>query len=179
MKNSNCKRYAQAITNSVIGEKIDVTKEELAQHLRKCPKCQKEASNWQDVCDFIRVKEYHARPEVKAKWDNFLNELTACPTPSFRRAGKLTSKPATATARVIRDAKWEIISAAEKIHDFVKDYANGDLTKKVAYPVIREETGFRDYPFHEAMSHLVTNDKLILTKGKDNRPEYVALAPSA
>ena len=78
-----CKKYAQAITDYVLGEEIDVPKEELMTHLKECAKCRLEATNWQDFQNAVRVKEYHARPEVKAKWDNFLNELTA---------GKLTSK---------------------------------------------------------------------------------------
>jgi len=74
-------------------------------------------------------------------------------------------------------AKWEIDSAAEKIHNFVKAYTGSRRDKKVAIPVIRKGTGFVDYPFYEAMGSLVTNEKFILTKDKDNRPDCVLLAP--
>ena len=169
MTKNSCKKYELAITNFVLGEETKIPREELINHLRVCANCREDIKEWRATYAVMRAKEYDSRPEVKEKWDNFLKELTA---------GKLTSKPARQSAlEVATDAKREIDSAAEKIHNFVKAYTGSRRDKKVAIPVIRKGTGFVDYPFYEAMGSLVTNEKLTLTKDKDNKPDCVLLVP--
>ncbi len=153
---TKCKRYAQAITDYVLGEEIDMPKEELMGHLKECAKCQQEATNWQDFQNALRVKEYHARPEVKEKWDRFISELTS-PAP----------------AKAPSDARADIDSATEKIYQCLK------ANDKIAIPVLRKETELMDYPFYEAMGVLITNRKVIVDKDKDNRPAYVSVQPGA
>jgi anti-sigma factor RsiW len=102
-----CKRYAQAITDYVLGEETDVPKEELMTHIKQCAKCHKELSNWQDFHDMLRVKEYHSRPEVKEKWDRFIRELTA-PAPACVPTDVGTGRPdrpAAATGELNLDEK--------------------------------------------------------------------------
>jgi hypothetical protein len=106
---SKCKKYAQAITDYVLGEETDVPKEELMTHLKTCAQCRKEATNWQDFQDMLRVKEYHSRPEVKEKWDRFFKELTgeAQRSPDERRdqprSAPVCAKPACAADRASTD----------------------------------------------------------------------------
>jgi hypothetical protein len=149
-----CKKYAQAITDYVLGEEIDVPKEELMGHLKECARCRKEATDWQDFQDALRVKEYHSRPEVKEKWDRFIRELTRAPGPGEQSI----------------DIKWELGSAAGKIYRVLE--ANG----KVAIPVIKKETGLKDYHLHQGIGWLAAQGKILMSK--DEQTAYVFLAES-
>jgi len=160
-KKTKCKRYAQAITDYVLGEEIDMPKEELMGHLKECAQCRQEATNWQDFQNALRVKEYHARPEVKEKWDRFISELTS-PAPACVPTDVGTGRPI--------DAKGEITLAAGKIYDYLK------RTGKVPRPVLREETGLRGEPFYETIGWLVMTEKVLLYE--DKQTVYVALTES-
>jgi len=132
--------------------------EALKKHLKECTDCQKKLKKLREVDTF----SFLASPRSE-KYKRKMAELS--------ERIKAESRP------VLTDAKWEIDSAAEKIHNFVKAYTGSRRDKKVAIPVIRKGTGFVDYPFYEAMGSLVTNEKFILTKDKDNRPDCVLLVP--
>ena len=130
----------------------------LKAHLKECPDCRKKLKKLREVDTF----SFLASPRSE-KYKRKMAELS--------ERIKAESRP------VLTDAKWEIDSAAEKIHNFVKAYTGSRRDKKVAIPVIRKKTGLVDYPFYEAMGSLVTNEKFILTKDKDNRPDCVLLVP--
>ncbi|MBI4834944.1 MAG: winged helix-turn-helix domain-containing protein [Planctomycetes bacterium] len=118
-----CKKYARAITDYVLNQQTDIPKEELFQHLKECAKCHKEFSDWKDFNDFVRVKEYHSRPEVKEKWDKFITELV--------HSGGAPAKPSQCSTAVIPgatvvDVKWEIGNAAGVIY---KHLSTAGITK--------------------------------------------------
>jgi anti-sigma factor RsiW len=139
----------------------------LKAHIKECPDCRKKLKKLREVDTF----SFLASPRSE-KYKRKMAELS--------ERIKAESRPVLTPARLRHsggDAKWEIDSAAEKIHNFVKAYTGSRRDKKVAIPVIRKKTGLVDYPFYEAMGSLVTNEKFILTKDKDNRPDCVLLVP--
>jgi len=74
-----CKKYGMAITNYVLGEKIDMPEDELFKHLRECKQCRDEISNWQDFNAVLSTEQYHSRPEVIEKWNGFIKAITNYP----------------------------------------------------------------------------------------------------
>lgn len=156
---NDCEKYGIAITNYALDEKLNMSRQELFNHLLKCKKCREELFDWQNSIAVLRAEEYHNRPEVKKKTEELIRELK-------KEMIKSTPPPT--------DIKVEIDSAAEAIYKFVKDYTGGSSDKKVAIPMIRNETGLVDYPFYEAMGVLTINEKVTYTKDKDNRPSYVS-----
>ncbi len=80
-KKSPCEKYELAITNYVIGEKIDVPQDELFRHLAKCQSCQDDLRNWRATYGTMRAREYDSRPDVKQKSEAFIKELVNRPTP--------------------------------------------------------------------------------------------------
>ncbi|MDI6733112.1 MAG: winged helix-turn-helix domain-containing protein [Planctomycetota bacterium] len=74
-----CKKYGMAITNYVLGEKIDVPEKELLEHLRGCKQCRDEIMNWQDFNAVLSTEQYHSRPEVIEKWNRFIGAITEHP----------------------------------------------------------------------------------------------------
>jgi transcription initiation factor IIE alpha subunit len=80
-KKSPCEKYELAITNYVIGEKIDVPQDELFKHLAKCLNCQNDLRNWRATYATMRAQEYDSRPDVKQKSQEFIKELVNRPTP--------------------------------------------------------------------------------------------------
>lgn len=160
-----CKRYAQAITDYVLGEEIDVPKEELTAHLNECTQCREELTNWQDFQDMLRVKEYHNRPEVKEKWDRFIGELVSQPIQSSTHPDRIGTKlpPVIDTERIVG-------LAAGGIYDCLKKNGPIPLTR------IRKNTGLEGYPFYEALGWL-NREKKVIVRGRDEQPEYAELAP--
>lgn len=152
----DCKKYGLAITNYVLGEKINVTPGELFSHLLVCKKCREELFDWQNNIAVLGAEEYHNRPEVKKETESLIRKLKK----------ELTSQPRPGKKPI--NTKLEITSAAEKIYNCVK--TNG----KIALPVIRQKTGLIDYPFYEAVGSLVIKEKLILIKDKNNRPTHLS-----
>ncbi len=86
-KTNPCEKYELAITNYVLGEKIDIPQQELFNHLAQCPSCQGDLRNWRATYATMRAKEYDAKPEVKQRTKAFIHEL-------------VTSKPIPAEARL-------------------------------------------------------------------------------
>jgi len=76
---SGCEKYELAITNYVIGEKIDVPQSELFKHLAKCQSCQDDLRNWRATYATMRAQEYDSRPDVKQKNEAFIKELVNRP----------------------------------------------------------------------------------------------------
>jgi hypothetical protein len=153
-----CKRYAQAITDYVLGEEIDVPKEELMAHLKECAPCRQEATNWQDFQNALRVKEYHARPEVKEKWDKFIRELTAQPVPAvdFVPQGKPLN-----VAEVVGSPAGKVWQAL----------ASNGVIKMEDLP---KKTGLTPELAWGAMGWLAHENKLCITKHKDHYDLYLS-----
>ena len=76
-KTSPCEKYELAITNYVIGEKIDIPQKELFDHLAQCLNCQGDLRNWKATYATMRAREYDARPEVKQKTQKFIKSLVS------------------------------------------------------------------------------------------------------
>jgi len=141
----------------------------LKAHIKECSDCQKKLKKLREVDVF----SFLARPRS----DKYKRKMAELSEKIKKETSQNKTRQPARQSHSGGDAKWEIDSAAEKIHNFVKDYTGSSSDKKVAIPVIRKGTGFVDYPFYEAMGSLVTNEKLTLTKDKDNRPDCVLLAP--
>ncbi len=161
MKNK-CKRYAQAITDYVLGEEIDVPKEELTAHLNECTQCRKELTNWQDFQDMLRVKEYHSRPEVKEKWDSFIKELVA--SGAERSPDERRGQPIPAEVKPIRgamlDHEAETGTLAGTVWRCLAKYgevSEADLPQKAKLHPLKA---------HEGLGWLMHQKKVYKTKDK-------------
>jgi hypothetical protein len=160
-----CKHYSLDLMHLSTREVEEIKDlEGLKAHLKGCRKCQTQLKKLKMVDLF----SFLASPRSE-KFKRGMAELS-------ERIKKETSSKGCGEYHSGGNAKWEIDSAAEKIHDFVKTYTDGRSDKKVAIPVIRKGTGFVDYPFYEAMGSLVTKEKFILTKDKYGKPDCVLLA---
>ncbi|MFA5793763.1 MAG: winged helix-turn-helix domain-containing protein [Candidatus Brocadiia bacterium] len=65
MKKNSCEKYGLAITDYVLGEKMDITKEELIAHLQTCADCRADLKNWKATYSVMRAKAFDAKPEAK------------------------------------------------------------------------------------------------------------------
>jgi hypothetical protein len=63
---------------------MPIPKEELLEHLKTCSKCQSDLRNWQATYSTMRAQEYDARPEVKQRSEEFINQLTSGKLPSCK-----------------------------------------------------------------------------------------------
>lgn len=149
---AGCEKYELAITNYVIGEKIDIPQTELFEHLAKCRSCQDDLRNWRATYATMRAKEYDSRPEVKQKNEAFIKKLVY---------------ETKETKRTPIDAKWEIGSAAGKIYNLLK--ANGEMP----IPVICQKTGLKEYHIQQAIGWLAGQEKILLTR--DDKTAYASL----
>ena len=61
-----CEEYGLAITNFVIGEKMNMTKERLFEHLRQCQKCQDDLRNWKATHAAMRATALDSSPLLLA-----------------------------------------------------------------------------------------------------------------
>ena len=158
MKNKNatktnpCEKYELAITNYVIGEKIDIPQTELFEHLAKCRSCQDDLRNWRATYATMRAKEYDSRPEVKQKNEAFIKELV------YQNNG---------TKRTPIDFKWDAGSAAGKVYNALK--GNGELP----IPVLVQKTGLKEYNIHQAIGWLAKEGKI--QGNKDDKTAYIRL----
>jgi hypothetical protein len=74
-KINHCEKYELAITNYVMGEKIDMPQQALFDHLAQCPSCQGDLRNWKATYATLCAREYDARPEVQQRTKAFIKEL--------------------------------------------------------------------------------------------------------
>jgi hypothetical protein len=91
-KTNPCEKYELAITNYVIGEKIDIPQKELFDHLAQCLNCQGDLRNWKATYATMRAREYDARPEVQQRTKTFIKDLVR-PRPAPACANASTTKP--------------------------------------------------------------------------------------
>lgn len=74
---AGCEKYEEAITHFVIGEKMDITKEELFSHLKSCKECRKDLTQWQDTMTVMKMDAFSKSPEGKAKMNSDFEKLKA------------------------------------------------------------------------------------------------------
>jgi hypothetical protein len=153
---SPCEKYELAITNYVIGEKIDIPQSELFEHLARCQSCQGDLRNWQATYGMMRAREYDSRPEVKQKSQTFIKELVY--------QGKQIEKTQL-------DFKWGAGLAAGEVYRLLK--ANGELS----IPAICQRTGLKEYNVQQAIGWLAKEEKI--QGNKDHKTAYVSLQPGA
>jgi len=70
-----CQKYEQAITHFVLGEEMDITKEELFGHLKVCKECRKDLTEWQDTMTVMKMEAFSKTPAGKAKMQQDLTKL--------------------------------------------------------------------------------------------------------
>jgi len=158
MKNHKCDKYEIAITDYVLGEEMDITKQELLEHLRSCEKCLKDLSNWQNIYGTLRTEAYHNRPEVKAKWEAFIKEVTSKPLAEIK---KIAGEKAVNTDVVVGGAAgaiWRVVAY------------NG----KIAMLNLKQETKLPDKTFERAIGWLLREDKVQITEAQQT--EFITLS---
>ncbi len=146
-KQVECEKYELAITNYVLGEAMPISKEELFNHLRKCPDCQEDMKEWQATYSVMRAEAYDSRPEVKARSKAFIKKLVSQPLPAQTQpsSGFPTGKVAAWQVPRIKPISGEVLlnhdeyigNAAVKVWHYL--YGNGkikvnDLEQKVELP---------------------------------------------
>lgn len=72
---SGCEQYGLAITDYILDEEMDITKEELFNHLASCENCRNDLANWRETYAAMRNKAYLEKPETKKKYDEMLNRV--------------------------------------------------------------------------------------------------------
>lgn len=142
----------------------------LKAHLKECRKCQEKLAKLKelDVLSFVakpRSEKYKSK--MKKLMERVRSESSASQSLPRRQAGCRQEGD--------RNAKLEIDHAAVKIYDFVKVYTKDHSDKKVAIPIVREGTGFVNYPFYEATGVLTSDEKLLIAKDINDRPAYLCM----
>lgn len=91
MKNK-CDKYGIAITDYVLGEEMDITYDELFNHLRECVECRKDLANWQTTYAALRTDAYHKTPEAKKRMQELLDKIHNLPEAPKPPICKITNK---------------------------------------------------------------------------------------
>jgi len=169
-----CTKYELAITNYVLGEKIDIPQKELFDHLAKCPSCQGDLRNWRATYATMRAKEYDARPEVQQRTQAFIHKLVtseAQRSPDERRGQPIPAEVKPLPGGEILDRKAKIEQTAGMVWGYLAK--NGwvkvkDLTRNLRQTdkIDPDETKF-------AVGWLFRENKVYYTKKK--RADYVYL----
>lgn len=102
-----------AITDYVLDQEMDISKEELYGHLANCKKCQKDANQWSATCSVLRAQEYDSRPESKKRFEEFMAKLHQAPVSATTPEGEK-----------IIDARWEFGSKAGVVYNYLKNIPN-------------------------------------------------------
>ena len=132
---------------------MDISRNELFEHLKICPKCRQDLKDWKVTYGILRAKAYNQKPEVKIR----LQELLDLSSYHIAKGGN----------KIIIDVKWEIGSAAGKVYKLLE--ANGEMP----ISVIIEKTGLKEYHVQQAIGWLAGQEKIIITK--DDKAAYASL----
>jgi len=150
-----CEKYKLDLLDYATGETTFLTKEkqeQLFDHLRKCAACRKNLYGYESIYALAITEAHTQQPEFRKRMDALIEQFQS----------SAPAKPAST------DVKTEIDTAAGKIREVLKTHGETPI------PDLRQKTGLVNYPFYEAMSWLVMNDKAIYTKDQDNRPIHVS-----
>ena len=110
MRNKNaCEKYEMAITDYVLDQEMEMSKDELFGHLAGCEKCQKYAREVRATTSVLRAQEYDSRPESKKHFEEFMAKLHQLPVSATTPRGEK-----------IIDVKWEFGSKAGLVYDYLK-----------------------------------------------------------
>lgn len=172
-KNNECKKYGLAITDYVLGEDMDISRDELFNHLRTCEKCRRDIFDWQDTYAVMRTEAHFAKPETKKKYAELLEKiknLPAAPSVSAdRQADRPVGQVKPIRGEVILDPEEHIGHFAGVIwHHLARNgrVKEGELKRKVKLPV---------KTFDRAIGWLAGEKKIHQTRVK--RTNYVYLTP--
>jgi len=157
-----CQKYGIAITDYVLGEPMDISYEELLNHLKECAACRKDFADWRSTYAALKTEAYHKTPEAKKRYAELLEKIKNLPASPAGGPAAPKDKPI--------DDELVLGSAAEKVYNALK--GNG----KIAYPVLREKAGLKGEPFYEASGWLAKEKKIRRTR--DEQTVYVALTES-
>jgi hypothetical protein len=160
-KDDGCSRYGKAITNYVLGDKIDVPEAELMAHLKSCAKCRAEYSQWADFTGVLKTEAYYDKPEVKKKWQEFIHNLVNKPAPCG----------ATAKGEQDIDLNWELGSPAGVVYDYLAKQPN----KKAPFNDMIIDTKLGPVKAIIGMTWLTAQEKLCMRRSGGT--SYVYLAP--
>ncbi len=75
MAKDKCEKYGLAITDYILGEEMDISREDLFNHIASCEKCQKDLENWRETYAAMRNKAYMEKPETKQKYQEMLERI--------------------------------------------------------------------------------------------------------
>jgi hypothetical protein len=136
---------------------MDISDDELFNHLRQCKKCREDLYDWQNTYAAMRTKEYFSRPETKKKMAEMIEKVKK------EVLGPATLPPPIDTEKIVGSAAGEIYKCLK-----------GNGPTPIA--VLKVKTRLVDYPFYAAMGWLDREGKIIV-RGVGNQPQYAELRP--
>lgn len=158
---NNCEKYGIAITNYALDEEMNVSRQELFNHLLRCKQCREELFDWQNNIAVLRAEEYHNNQEVKNKTEELIREL---------RKEMIKSMPVIEPlpGEQVLDHDEDIGNAARKLWYYLAQNGKiklNDLKRKAKLPV--------DI-FHQALGWLARGNQIHRTRVKNATFTYLA-----
>jgi len=154
-----CQKYGIAITDYVLSEPMDISFEELLNHLKECAACRKDLADWKSTYAALRTEAYHKTPEAKRRYQELLEKIKTLPvSPSHPPSPRTTI-----------DTRWEIGSVAGKIYNILKE--NGEMP----IPLLIQKSGLKEYHVQQGIGWLAGQEKILMSR--DEHTAYVALRP--
>lgn len=158
---TKCKKYEIAITDYVMGEKMDMPQKELFKHLRQCKKCKEDFIDWLNTYAYMRTEAYHAQPKAqkraKALFKRLMKEQAKHPIRIKRLPGEKVVNKEVVIGKPA-DVVWQHLFLSGKVKVT-------DLPKKTHLP---------PYMAYGAMGWLVMKDKAYISKARQNAYVYLS-----
>lgn len=159
-----CEKYGLAITDYVLGEQMDITPEELFNHLRACTSCLDDLLEWKDTYAAMRTEAYHAKPETQEKMKRMVENLK-------QQVFGTPSVYAQAKGETVLNTDWEIGNVAGDIYRYVGKKGKTDtieISRNTKLPLVKID---------RALGWLAREKKVCLSEA--NRLTYVYLPKPA
>ncbi|MDI6733693.1 MAG: winged helix-turn-helix domain-containing protein [Planctomycetota bacterium] len=150
-----CKKYGIAITDYVLGEEMDISREDLFNHLATCEKCRKDLDNWRENYAALRNEAYLRRPDVREKYQQMLQSIKKGET-------VMSQSPEVVKKEMVR----VVGTGAGEIYKCLK--ADGPA---MFIPQIKAKVTLTDAVFHQSLGWLEREDKVIV----DHKTEIASL----
>jgi len=159
-----CEKYELAITNFVLGEKMNIPEADLFNHLAQCKSCQGDLRNWRATHAMLCAKEYDSRPEIKQKNEAFIKNLVYSTSTKTEKPVSNQSLPGN---RVLIDIKNEVKQDVKTVYSILKTHGELPL------PSIVEKANLKEYRVRNAICCMGLNDMVLLSK--DDKTAYARL----
>jgi len=171
MKNE-CEKYELAITNFVLGEKMNISESELFNHLAKCKNCQGDLRNWRATHAVLCAKEYDSKPEIKQRNEAFIKNLVyGKHGESPKTTGPVAGKPELPGNRILIDIKSQVMQDTKTLYNILKTDGEQSL------PILVKKSNLKEYRVKNAICCMGIHDMVVVSK--DDKTAYVKLQPGA